>query len=93
MISETATVATDIWTTIVTYFSTAAIWVLALYAIIALVVILTPAVMSSIIHKRKGYFGGFFVGLFFGALGVLYAAGLPDKKLRQALTGSKLDEN
>ena len=66
-------------------------WVVWVVVGCLILLMIAPGIMSFILHRRKGYFGGFFVGLIFGVLGVLYAAGLPDKKLREALTGSRLD--
>ena len=39
-----------------------------------------PGFLSQSLHDKKGYDGGFWIGFIFGIFGLIYAAGLPEKK-------------
>ena len=51
-----------------------------------LIVALITGGLSKSLHGEKGYEGGFGIGFFLGVIGLIYAAGLPDRK------GSKIVE-
>ena len=66
---------------------------IVLYIFLALIIYIAisaiPGYLSKKLHEQKGYIGGFWVGFFFGIMGLIYAAGLPDRKKSKIITNDK----
>lgn len=57
--------------------------IIAVFAIIFVIAIcVVCGNLSEKLHREKGYEGGFWVGFWLGLIGIVYAAGLPDKSTR-----------